>query len=113
MPELDGLAPTDPPPGNCQAARPTADFAGSSEEWAVAQLRRTANLVFSSRLARWMDCLMFHGDSHQIEHHLWPAMSFVQFRRAADMVRSTCREFGVPYHEVGYFEGYRKILQQI
>ncbi|CAE8590214.1 unnamed protein product, partial [Polarella glacialis] len=84
-----------------------------TSEWVVGQLLSTANLKFGSRLAWWMDFLMFHGDSHQIEHHLWPAMSFVRYGQAAQVVRRTCAELGLPYHEVSYWEGYRKIWQQV
>lgn len=83
------------------------------EEWAIGQLRRTANLRFENSLLYFLDFLMFHGDSHQIEHHLWPAMSFVQYHKAAKVVRATCAEFEIPYYEIGYGEGYRKIWQQI
>jgi len=91
-----------------------ADVAGKeNEEWAVTQLRRTANLKFELPFLWLLDFLMFHGDSHQIEHHLWPAMSFVHYHHASCIVRETCHEFGVPYHEIGYWEGYKKIWQQI
>ncbi|CAJ1401746.1 unnamed protein product [Effrenium voratum] len=82
-------------------------------EWVVGQLKRTANLEFPNRLAWLLDFLMFHGDSHQIEHHLWPAMSFVQYHRAAPMARAACKDLGLPYHSVGYFEGYCKIYRQV
>lgn len=84
-----------------------------AEEWAIAQLRRTANLSFGNPLMTFMDFLMFHGDSYQIEHHLWPSMSFVNLRHAAKIVRATCEEFGLPYHQVDYWNGYRKIWQQV
>lgn len=103
-----------------EAHSPDVDHASGStaaetgvEEWAITQLRRTANLRFDNPVTRALDFLMFHGDSHQIEHHLWPAMSFVNFRRAAHIVRSTCAEFAVPYHEVGYWQGYVKIWGQV
>jgi len=83
------------------------------DEWAIIQLRTTANLRFENPLARLLDFLMFHGDSYQVEHHLWPAMSFVHLRQASAIVKSACKEFGVPYHEVGYWEGYAKILHQV
>eukprot|EP00747_Dinoflagellata_sp_TGD_P117869 gnl/TRDRNA2_/TRDRNA2_172694_c0_seq1.p1 gnl/TRDRNA2_/TRDRNA2_172694_c0~~gnl/TRDRNA2_/TRDRNA2_172694_c0_seq1.p1 ORF type:complete len:480 (-),score=60.68 gnl/TRDRNA2_/TRDRNA2_172694_c0_seq1:213-1652(-) len=83
------------------------------EEWVVSQLRTTANLRLGSPVARWIDFLMFHGDSRQIEHHLWPAMSFVHYEAAANIVRATCAEFGLPYHECGYWEGYAKIWSQV
>jgi len=56
---------------------------------------------------------MFHGDSLHIEHHLWPAMSFVNLQQASRIVKSTCEEHGVPYHEISYLQGYAKIYQQV
>ncbi|OLP91836.1 Fatty acid desaturase 3 [Symbiodinium microadriaticum] len=88
------------------------DLQDKGEEWVVGQLRRTANLRFLSWPAWLLDFLMFHGDSHQIEHHLWPAMSFVQYSRASRVVRAACADLGLPYHSVGYWDGYRKILGQ-
>eukprot|EP00929_Paragymnodinium_shiwhaense_P098843 TRINITY_DN60359_c0_g1_i1.p1 TRINITY_DN60359_c0_g1~~TRINITY_DN60359_c0_g1_i1.p1 ORF type:complete len:527 (-),score=38.90 TRINITY_DN60359_c0_g1_i1:38-1618(-) len=82
------------------------------EEWAVVQLRTTANLDFGP-VAWLVDFLMFHGDSHQIEHHLWPAMSFVNYRRAGKLVKETCKEFDVPYHEFTYWQGYARIWKQV
>lgn len=92
-----------------------SDTNGTAEdmEWAVKQMHTTANLALGTPLARAMDFLMFHGDSHQIEHHLWPAMSFVHLRHAAVIVKEVCAEYGVPYHEIGYWEGYVKILRQV
>lgn len=83
------------------------------EEWIVTQLRHTANLRLDNPFARTLDFLMFHGDTHQIEHHMWPAMSFVHLKKAAAVVRAICEENGLPYHEVGYWEGYQKIWHQI
>lgn len=82
-------------------------------EWLVGQLATTANLEFQNPLTWLVDFLMFHGDSHQIEHHLWPAMSFVQYRKAARVVRATCQELQLPYYSISYVEGYRKICQQV
>lgn len=82
-------------------------------EWLVGQLTTTANLEFRHPLTWLVDFLMFHGDSHQIEHHLWPAMSFVQYRNAAEVVRATCRTLQLPYYSISYVDGYRKICQQV
>merc|ERR1712118_122780 len=84
-----------------------------TDEWAIQQLRQTANLWLGCAPARWLDFLMFHGDSRQIEHHLWPAMSFVNYSAARHIVKSTCAEFGVPYIELGFWEGYSRIWQQV
>merc|ERR1711879_379926 len=76
------------------------------EEFVLTQLRRTANLKLSNPVARVLDFLMFHGDSLQVEHHLWPAMSFMRLREASQLVRDTCAELGLPYNEVGYWEAF-------
>merc|ERR1712146_603869 len=76
----------------------------SIQEFVVRQLQTTANLRLHGPVARALDFLMFHGDSMQIEHHLWPAMSFVRLREASVVLKLACVELGLPYHEIGYLE---------
>ncbi|MEM7152973.1 MAG: fatty acid desaturase [Myxococcota bacterium] len=41
---------------------------------------------------------LMHGWlNYQIEHHLWPDMSMLQYRRAQPRVREICERHGVPY----------------
>ncbi|WP_258182863.1 fatty acid desaturase family protein [Enhygromyxa salina] len=41
---------------------------------------------------------LMHGWlNYQIEHHLWPDMSMLQYRRAQPRVREICARHGVPY----------------
>lgn len=71
----------------------------------------------------WVDWLMFHGDSYQIEHHLFPALSFTQLARASTVVKRTverwkCNGSGdgprdIPYYQFSYWEGYRNIFRQL
>jgi fatty acid desaturase len=35
--------------------------------------------------------------NYQIEHHLWPDMTLLQYRRAQPEVRAICERHGVPY----------------
>lgn len=91
----------------------TSPACEGEEEWAITQLRTTANLRLGSYFGHCVDFLMFHGDTYQIEHHLWPAMSFVNLPAAARIVRAACAEFGVPYYEIGYWEGYARIWRQV
>jgi fatty acid desaturase len=51
--------------------------------------------------------------NHQIEHHLFPAMSRNKIRRALPIVRKFCVERGVAYEEVSLFECYRQILREL
>lgn len=46
----------------------------------------------------------------QIEHHLFPSMAGNNMRKAEPVVKSFCRERGIPYHETGFVQAYREIL---
>merc|ERR1712232_411655 len=89
------------------------DRVDAEDEWVIRQLKTTADLKFDNIVSRSVDFLMFHGDSFQIEHHLWPAMTFTNLRRASAIVRETCAEFGLPYYEITYWDGYTKIWDQV
>ncbi|CAE8644223.1 unnamed protein product [Polarella glacialis] len=92
---------------------PETPGGGIGEEFVVTQLRTTANLKLHSPISRMLDFLMFHGDSLQVEHHLWPSMSFLQLRKASRLLRETCSELGLPYVEIGYWEAYAKVWLQV
>eukprot|EP00913_Durusdinium_trenchii_P027877 g26139.t1 len=51
--------------------------------------------------------------SNEVEHHLWPAMSFVHLRQASQILKNTCQELGLPYHEIGFWEAYYKVWEQV
>ncbi len=51
--------------------------------------------------------------NHQIEHHLFPAMSRNQIRRATPIVRQFCRDRGIAYHEVSFLTCYREIFSSL
>lgn len=51
--------------------------------------------------------------NHQIEHHLFPAMSRNKIRQALPIVRAFCAERGVQYEEVSFFECYKQILREL
>ena len=35
--------------------------------------------------------------NYQVEHHLWPGLSMLQYQRAQPLVVELCRRYGVPY----------------
>jgi linoleoyl-CoA desaturase len=39
------------------------------------------------------------GLNFQIEHHLFPKVSHVHYARISSLVKETCHEFSVKYHE--------------
>ncbi len=65
-----------------------------SDAWAVHQLRTTANFSPKSKLANFL-C---GGLNLQVEHHLFPKICHVHYRRLSDIVRKTALEFDLPYH---------------
>lgn len=63
--------------------------------WAVHQVESTVDFIRHSRVGSW--CL--GGLNFQIEHHLFPRISHVNYAALSKLVEDTCREFGVRYHE--------------
>jgi len=60
----------------------------------VHQLKTTANFGMNSRLLFWFT----GGLNHQIEHHLFPHICHIHYRKIAGIVRTTAAEFDIPYH---------------
>lgn len=73
-----------------------ADETGSMENsWAIHQLRTTANFANGSRAFSWF----VGGLNYQIEHHLFPNICHIHYRKISKIVRETAEEFGLPYHQ--------------
>lgn len=69
--------------------------------WAVHQLLTTANFGNTSRWFSWY----VGGLNFQIEHHLFPTICHVHYRKIASIVKDTAGEFGLPYRSVKTFLG--------
>ncbi|NDC40806.1 MAG: acyl-CoA desaturase [Chitinophagia bacterium] len=67
--------------------------------WAVHQLLNTVNFSRKSKLMNWF----IGGLNYQIEHHLFPHISHVHYRKIAVIVKKTAQEFGLPYYEYPNF----------
>jgi linoleoyl-CoA desaturase len=63
------------------------------EEWAIHQVRTTANFANKSKFLNWY-C---GGLNFQIEHHLFPRICHVHYSKIAKIVEQTCKEFSLPY----------------
>lgn len=75
---------------------PEPDEDGSMENhWAIHQLITTSNFARKSLLANWF----LGGLNFQVEHHLFPNICHVHYRKISDIVRNTAVEFGIPYNE--------------
>lgn len=73
---------------------PLPDKDGNLENnWAIHQLRTTTNFGHRHRLFSWY----VGGLNYQVEHHLFPNICHVHYRKIAKIVEETTKEFGLPY----------------
>jgi linoleoyl-CoA desaturase len=81
--------------------------------WAVHQLLTTTNFANRSRWFSWY----VGGLNFQIEHHLFPNVCRVHYRKIAAIVRDTASEYGLPYKDAGTFfdalRGHTRLLRQL
>lgn len=59
----------------------------------VHQMVTTTNFAPSNRILFWL----VGGLNYQVEHHLYPNVCHVHYRKIAPIVKQTAEEFGVPY----------------
>ena len=62
--------------------------------WIVHQLQTTANFARKNRLLSWY----IGGLNYQIEHHLFPRISHINYPAISGIVEKTCRDYGVRYY---------------
>lgn len=81
--------------------------------WTVHQLLTTTNFGNESRWFSWY----VGGLNFQIEHHLFPNVCHVHYRKIASIVKQTTAEFGLPYKSsrtfVGALIGHARLLKQL
>jgi linoleoyl-CoA desaturase len=81
--------------------------------WAVHQLLTTTNFGNKSRWFSWY----VGGLNFQIEHHLFPNVCHVHYRKISGIVKSTAQEFGLPYKSANTFiealRGHARLLKQL
>jgi linoleoyl-CoA desaturase len=93
---------------------PMPDDKGQLENsWAIHQLLTTTNFATSNYLFSWY----VGGLNSQIEHHLFPTICHVHYRKIAGIVKQTAEEFGLPYKNQETFFGavslHAKMLKEL
>ncbi len=93
---------------------PIPDDTGNIENnWAVHQLFTTTNFSPKSRLFNWY----VGGLNYQVEHHLFPNICHVHYKRISKIVKETAKEFGLPYNSQPNFAialmEHAKMLKQL
>lgn len=64
-------------------------------EWAIHQVKTTANFAPRNKLISWY----VGGLNYQIEHHLFPRISHIHYPAISRIVKRICRQFNIPYNE--------------
>lgn len=62
--------------------------------WAIHQLLTTTNFAPKSRIFSWF----VGGLNFQIEHHLFPNICHVHYKKISKIVKETAQEYGLPYY---------------
>ncbi len=74
---------------------PIPDSSGNVEaDWAVNQLYNTSNFAPGARLFSWY----VGGLNYQVEHHLFPNICHIHYRKISEIVRNTAMEYNLPYN---------------
>ncbi len=68
-------------------------------EWAIHQVRTTANFSANSKTILWL----VGGLNYQIEHHLFPRVSHVHYPALSKLVQIECAACNVPYNKMPTF----------
>jgi linoleoyl-CoA desaturase len=81
--------------------------------WAIHQLYTTTNFANNSNLFSWY----VGGLNFQIEHHLFPNVCHVHYRKIAKIVKQTAQEFDLPYKSEPTFmhalSGHARLLKEL
>ncbi len=68
-------------------------------EWAIHQVRTTANFATGNKFIVWFA----GGLNHQIEHHLFPGVSHIHYPAISKIVKKICKDYGVIYYSYPTF----------
>lgn len=89
---------------------PMPDDSGNIKaDWAVSQLVNTANFAPKSKFFSWY----VGGLNFQVEHHLFPNICHIHYKRLSRIVQKTAEEFNLPYNSEKTFAGALKVHAQM
>ncbi|MCX6319925.1 MAG: acyl-CoA desaturase [Bacteroidetes bacterium] len=74
---------------------PNEETGKMEDEWAVHQLKTTANFATRNKVISWL----VGGLNFQVEHHLFPRISHVHYPAISRIIKKACQEFNIPYIE--------------
>lgn len=74
---------------------PDEESGKMQDEWAIHQLKTTANFATKSKLITWL----VGGLNFQIEHHLFPKISHVHYPAICKIIKEVCEKHDIHYIE--------------
>ncbi len=85
-----------------ETAFPLPDKNSSIENnWAIHQMQTTSNFADKSILFSWF----IGGLNYQVEHHLFPKICHVHYKKISKIVKQTAADFDITYHQHKTFLG--------
>ncbi|HTS45435.1 MAG TPA: acyl-CoA desaturase [Puia sp.] len=72
-----------------------SDFRKVEDEWAIHQVRTTANFAAKNKIISWF----VGGLNFQVEHHLFPRVSHIHYPAISKIVKQVCQQHNISYHE--------------
>jgi linoleoyl-CoA desaturase len=73
------------------------DGVRAGDDWAMHQVRTSANFATHSRFITWFTA----GLNHQLEHHLFPNVAHTHYSGLRPIVRAVAQRHGLECHELG------------
>lgn len=79
-------------------------------DWAIHQLNTTSDFGRNNLFLNWY----IGGLNFQIEHHLFPNICHIHYRRIAPIVERTAHEYGVPYNlKLSFFSAFASHVRRL
>ena len=90
---------------------PLPDKNGNMDHtWAIHQLYTTSNFAPKNKFVEFFT----GGLNHQVEHHIFPHISHVHYKKISKIVHETTKEFNLPYNEYKtFFKAFAEHIKQL
>lgn len=79
------------------------------EEFYLRQIVGSANYHCGNDIVDWLQMWL----NYQIEHHIWPDMTMLQYRKAQPRVKALCEKMNIPYVQESVFARAKKMWNVI
>jgi linoleoyl-CoA desaturase len=97
----------------CVFPEPCPDSSWMESDWAVHQMKTTANFSTGNAWLTWFS----GGLNFQVEHHLFPLVSHVHYPVINEILTATALEFNITYHSYptyrGALAGHLQVLKRL